>query len=455
MQRWGKKKDYSEQLLESAGLIVKTDRGDYYDRFRGRLMFPIRDELGRVVAFSGRLLEKSEKLAKYVNSPETALFRKGRILYALDRARRPIVDSRVAILCEGQIDVIRCHVAGFNTAVAAQGTALTEDHARLLKRYADSVIVVLDSDKAGQDASLRSAEALIGAGLSVSIAALPKGEDPDSLIRKQGPEAFRKVLEGAHSVLSFQIGLLRSREDLSKEASLMRAVRAVMETISRAPTAVQRDQLVQQAARELGVSADAIRQDLAQLLRKRTRRAAEPAPEKTQDAAHPPEEVALAELVANHEQVLDAVRRYLPLEHLADEACRKIVERVLARPAAGDRSLAAELTGEDDECQRLAAQVQMNPRKIEGTESTPAQAAQDLILVIWRKTLERRRAQARHEAEQAAGKDKERLEEECRALTVEIKLFQQGWDKALPIIMNYLDAYRRRPEQVEKEPARS
>ena len=143
--QWSRKKKLPLQLLEAAGLISHTEDGQPYDRFRNRLMFSIRDELGRVIAFSGRIMEKDVKVAKYVNSPETPLFRKGRVLYALDRARRNIMDARTAILCEGQIDVIRCHMAGFTTAVASQGTALTEDHARLLKRYADSVVVVLDA----------------------------------------------------------------------------------------------------------------------------------------------------------------------------------------------------------------------------------------------------------------------------------------------------------------------
>ena len=230
--RWCRKKKYSIDLFVAAGLIMKSEQGDVYDRFRNRLMFPIRDELGRVIGFSGRILEKSDKLAKYVNSPETAIFKKGRVLYALDKAKRNILDSKTAILCEGQIDVIRCHMAGIHTAVAAQGTALTDDHARLLKRYADSVVIVLDADKAGQDASLRSAEALLGAGLSVSIAALPKGDDPDSLIRKNGGQAFLDVVKNAKSVLAFQIDVLRSRENLTtQEAAILRATRAVLETI--------------------------------------------------------------------------------------------------------------------------------------------------------------------------------------------------------------------------------
>ena len=432
--RWCRKKKYSVDLFIAAGLIMQSEQGDVYDRFRNRLMFPIRDELGRVIGFSGRILEKNDKLAKYVNSPETAIFKKGRVLYALDKAKRNILDAKTAILCEGQIDVIRCHTAGINTAVAAQGTALTDDHARLLKRYADSVVIVLDSDKAGQDASLRSAEVLLGAGLSVSIAALPKGDDPDSLIRKNGGQAFLNIVKNATSVLAFQINVLRSREDLSGEAAMMRAARAVLETIGRAPTAIQRDQLIQQAAQELGVTASALREDLNQLLKKRAR-PNEPKPAvPARPVQHPMEEVALAELLCSHGNVADLVREHLPLGILTDPTCRKIIEHLLARPDGEAGNLSGELANEDAECQRLAAQIQMSPPQIVGKDSSPAAAAKDLILVIWKRALERRRAELRRQLETATGVEKERLDIQGKQLTLDIKTLQQGWEKALPIL---------------------
>lgn len=434
--QWSRKKKLPLQLLEAAGLISHTEDGQPYDRFRNRLMFSIRDELGRVIAFSGRIMEKDVKVAKYVNSPETPLFRKGRVLYALDRARRNIMDTRTAILCEGQIDVIRCHTAGFTTAVASQGTALTEDHARLLKRYADSVIVVLDADKAGQDASLRSAEALFSAGLSVSIAALPKGEDPDSLIRKQGAAGFEKVLQGAQSVLTFHIGVLRAREDLSNEAALMRAAGALIETIARAPSAVQRDRLLHQAAHELGIGENALREDLNVRLdraaRPASRAAAAAAP--TARKSHPPEELQLAELIAAFPETAEVVRHFLKLEHLSDDLCRKIIGALTSTAGGPAANLMSELADEDEECQRLAAEIQMAPPKVVGSDVSPEEAAQDLILVIRRKQLERQRVELRKQIETASGPERDRLDMESKQLTLDIKLLQQGWEKAVSIL---------------------
>ena len=139
------------KALEAAGLLSTNEKGNLYDRFRGRVMFTIRDELGRAVGFSGRVLKVDDKAGgKYVNTPETPVFRKSRILFGLDKAKREILDARRALLVEGQIDCIRCHLGGFKNAVASQGTAFTGEHATLLKRYADHVVVVLDADAAGQ-----------------------------------------------------------------------------------------------------------------------------------------------------------------------------------------------------------------------------------------------------------------------------------------------------------------
>ncbi|OQA24254.1 MAG: DNA primase [Verrucomicrobia bacterium ADurb.Bin345] len=434
--QWARKKKIPEALLEGAGLIMRSEEHpEYSDRFRNRLMFSIRDEIGRVVAFSGRSLDPDAKTAKYVNSPETALFRKSRVLYGLDRARREIADTHTAVLCEGQIDVIRCHIAGVQNAVAAQGTALTEEHARLLKRFADSVIVVLDADRAGQDAALRSADVLTAAGFSVRIAALPKGEDPDSLVRKQGGDALRSLLDRAQSALRFHVDVLRSREDLGSEASLMRAAGVILDMIARAPSEVQRDQMLRQAAHELGVGERALRADLQRKLKRGTRPSpVELAAGSQAPVAHPPEEIALAELLAHHEDLAPLVDAHLPMEHLTDPACRRIISLLIRQTVEPDLHLMTTLAAEDEEWQRLAAQIQMAPRKVCGPDVPPRHAAQDLILRIWRRVLDRKRTELRQRMATAEGAERERLSYECTQITLDIKALQQGWDKALHVL---------------------
>ena len=437
--KWARKKKYTDPVLEATGLIVRAENEDgsvnLYDRFRGRLMFPIRDELGRVIGFSGRVLESNVKAAKYVNSPETLIFKKGRVLYALDKARHAILEKKTALLCEGQIDVIRCHVSGLQSAVAAQGTALTDDHARLLKRYADEVVIVLDADKAGQDASLRSAEVLIGAGLSVSIAALPQGDDPDSLIRKQGTDALLKIIGDAQSVLDFQIGVLSSREDARSDAGLMRIARAVLETIGRAPTAVQREHMLQRAAKRLNLPAEALRQDLTRVLGA-ARRTEDRSPAKatTEPVVHPSEEVTLVESLVAHPELGELVRDYLPLDLISDPSCRTIIETVSNWAQDTPLNLTGELVDEDEECKRLAAQIQCTPPRAQGHEITPDIAVKDAILYIRRKALERERAVLEAQREKATGADHERLDAQCKQLTLDIKMMRGEWDKALPLL---------------------
>ncbi len=268
--KWGEKYGYSPDQLEQAGLVLRSTRedrrGDFYDRFRDRLMFPIHDSQGRVIAFSARILIKDPKQPKYVNSPETLIFSKGRVLYGLDKARRHIVNSpsREALVCEGQIDVVRCHQHGFTNAIAAQGTAFTEDHVQLLKNYADSVVLVFDADAAGQAAAVKTAHLFMKAGLVVRVAVLPAGEDPDSFLRANGADAFRERLEQADSVVAYQIRVLSAREqDARGIAATARIANAVLETLCHSPNAVQRERMLQESAALLGLPQHALESDLA------------------------------------------------------------------------------------------------------------------------------------------------------------------------------------------------
>jgi DNA primase len=187
---WAKAQKHDPRVMEQAGLVASKD-GRQYGRFRARLMFPIHDEQSRVIGFSGRVLEADVKGAKYVNSPETPLFHKSKVIYGLDKARRPIIAAESALICEGQLDTIACHMAGIENVVAPQGTALTAEHARVLKRYANEVILCFDSDTAGQAAAVRSLDGLLESELAIRVMTVPAPHDPDSFIREQGAEAFR------------------------------------------------------------------------------------------------------------------------------------------------------------------------------------------------------------------------------------------------------------------------
>lgn len=432
------------KVLEAAGLLSTNEKGNVYDRFRDRVMFTIRDELGRAVGFSGRILKADDKAGgKYVNTPETPVFRKSRILFGLDKAKREILDARRALLVEGQIDCIRCHLGGFKTAVASQGTAFTEEHARLLKRYADHAIIVLDADAAGRKAALRSAELLIAEGMAVSLAALPQGEDPDSLILKQGPAAFAAVLEGARTPMGFLLGLFRESGDLRTQEGQLRATRAVLELASHAQGAVQTEQMLREAAAGLNVGLDALQRDLRTLLRGKIRSAPPPAAAGApvaadQPAVRPLEEVELAMLLGAHgdPELAGLVRRWLPYALITDPVCRAVIH-VLAEE---EEDLMAALDDESEACQAFAAKIVNAPQKLMGTETDmgATKAAQDMILRIWQRHLDERRGELSRRMRALEGAERQQATHEFAQILLDQGKVKLGWEKACPILELHL-----------------
>lgn len=192
-------------------LVDQDAGGGYFDKFRGRLMFPIRDERSRLVAFGGRIIGDGQP--KYINSGDTPLFSKSRVLYGLDRAKEAVSKAKVATVVEGYLDVIACHEAGVETAVATLGTSLTDQHAKLLKRWCDKVVLLYDGDEAGQKAADRGAEILEAEGLTVHIALMPPGDDPDTLLRREGPQAVQKAAAHGVTPLEFRLAATAKKFD--------------------------------------------------------------------------------------------------------------------------------------------------------------------------------------------------------------------------------------------------
>ncbi len=270
MQKWAQKYKFSADEMDAAGVLLKSKyaNGRPYNRFGGRLMFTICDRQGRPVAFSGRILTNDKKAAKYVNSPETLIFKKSNVLFGLDKAAPNIVKTpgRQAIVCEGQIDLIRCHACGFTNTVASQGTAFTEEHARMVKKCADSVVLVFDADGAGQKAAVKTGGEFLALEVPVRVATLPPGEDPDSLLRSQGSEAFRVALEKSESITHFQVRTLLAKEAHPESIdALARVSRAALETLAKCPSAMLRASLMAEAAKLLNLPLAAVEEDFAKL----------------------------------------------------------------------------------------------------------------------------------------------------------------------------------------------
>ena len=265
---WAFQRGYQQRLLLESGLVTRREEGGGdnkgYDRFRNRIMFPIHNDVGEVIAFSGRILDKDAETAKYVNSPETPLFRKGRVLFGLHKTKRGLIEANCAIVCEGQLDLITLFEAGIANVVAPQGTAFTEQQARILKRFVSEVVLCFDADAAGQKAAERSLDALLQNNLAVRVAEMPAGEDPDSMIRNRGREEFEKLVSSARDFFEWWIERETAAADLGSLTAKMQLAQRLAETIGRVQDPLMRGEVANRASARIGVA----RADFERLLAK-------------------------------------------------------------------------------------------------------------------------------------------------------------------------------------------
>jgi len=256
-----KDKGIGEEHILHSGLVMKSSTGKLYDRFRGRLMFPIFDVRGNVIGFGGRVLDNT--LPKYVNSPETAVYSKGKHLYALNFAKNS--DSKKLIVVEGYMDVISLHQRGISNSVASLGTALTESQGRILKKYSEEVIISYDADTAGQAATQRGLDLLSDIGCNVRVLTVPDGKDPDEYIRRNGPNGFIKLAENALSLVEYKIKVLRSEHDLSATEGKIAFLNKAAAVLSKVDNVMEREMYIKKLSREYEISEEAI---LTEVLRK-------------------------------------------------------------------------------------------------------------------------------------------------------------------------------------------
>lgn len=228
-------KKFPASLLQQAGLLKARDEGGHYDTFRHRLMFPIRDESARVIAFGGRIMPGSDAPAKYLNSPETPLFSKSRTIYGLDVARQKIVETRLVAVVEGYTDVVMAHQYGATNVVSILGTAMTEGHVAILRRFADRIVLLFDADLAGDLAVNRAVELFLTQPIEIAIASIPEDLDPDEYLLKHGLDAFNALLESAQDALTYKWKQLsRKFEESGDLTAQQKAVEEYLQTLSAA-----------------------------------------------------------------------------------------------------------------------------------------------------------------------------------------------------------------------------
>ena len=266
-----RRKGYTDQELRDSGLVtVSRKNGNLFDRFRDRLMFPIIDVRGNVIGFGGRIMKNDPNAAKYLNSPETLIFNKRKNLFGLNMAKKTKLPYM--ILVEGYMDAIALHQYGFDCAVASLGTSLTEEHAVLLSRYTENVVLIYDGDEAGQRAAQRAIPMLEKAGLTIKVLQLKDAKDPDEYLKKFGADKFRNLLNESSNRVEYQLGAIRKKYDLRSDEQRVKFIAEAAEFVSTLNNAVQREIYGTRAAEAAGISFEAMKIEVDKAYRRRVAR---------------------------------------------------------------------------------------------------------------------------------------------------------------------------------------
>ncbi|MGE3153570.1 MAG: DNA primase [Nitrospiraceae bacterium] len=386
------KDGFSEAEICEAGLAVPRNSGTRtaaagggcYDQFRGRVIFPITDLRRRVVGFGGRVVGPGEP--KYLNSRDTPLFKKGQTLYALDVAYEAASRERTLIIVEGYFDVIALHQAGIRTAVATLGTALTPEHVRTVRRYANRVVLLFDPDAAGVRAALRTLNLFVDTGLAVNVVSLPDGHDPDTFVRSHGPEGFARLLERSPSLWDFALDQSLRQAASGRIEEKVRASDAVVEIIQKISHPVEKAERLRQAAERLGISEQRLAERYVSIQkgargnRASSSGAAAPKPNAT---INPEEREFVHLLLHGHCSAKDLTG--LRSDSFVDPAARSIVEAALRHRGADGRLLLRPLLDElltNESARVLTAELSVQERH---DEDAPASMRGCLA------TLDRRR----------------------------------------------------------------
>ena len=344
-----KEKGYSVEDMLQANVIAKSQRGSYYDRFRNRVMFPIINIRGNVIAFSGRAMPGADKeTAKYVNTADTPVYKKSENLFGMNFAKKDCAER--IILVEGNMDVVSLHQSGFTNAVAALGTSFTPEQAKLITKYTDEIVLMLDSDSAGQKAMRRAGEILKNTGLKVRVVLVPDGKDPDEYIKKNGKERFAALLEGAVSEIEYKLLTAVNGIDTESSDGKIKYLNAAAEILASTPDIITRDIYITKLSEKYGVSTatfkakvDSLRQkfvrtaekkeikDLTSINYKRN----EVNPEKRSFPKAAAAEETIISVLLQHQDFIPIALEKLPVDKMITSLNRRIYAKIIENYEAG------------------------------------------------------------------------------------------------------------------------
>ncbi|RJX21005.1 MAG: DNA primase [Desulforudis sp.] len=367
---WGflRRKGLSDGELVRVGLAVKSERGGVYDRFRNRIIFPVWDLRGRVVGFGGRVLDDS--LPKYLNSPETPVFQKGKYLYGLHLAKQAIREEGRAVIVEGYLDTIAAHQYGARNVVAALGTSLTRDQGRLLMRYSMDIMVAFDADPAGIKATIRSLDILQDLGCRVGVVSVPDGQDPDDFLRQEGVEAWRRLVAGATPLFEYKLQRVLVEMPSDAPQDRLNIVQQVLPNIRAMNSEIDRELSIIKVSSILGLNPQTVKAEIGRLgagaaekwpnsdkIAKKLHNIVTNKPHARQQA-----ELGLLRLVIENPDYVDDVRRELGEKFFLNRGCQHIFETFLYRIGNGECQAAVLANDLSDDDQRLLGSILASER---------------------------------------------------------------------------------------------
>ena len=403
MLRHLKQKGYAFNQMEKAGLIVKRSEGEgYYDRFRGRIIFPIRDIAGNVIAFGGRVMDDS--LPKYLNSSETPLYSKSNTLYCLDMAKEYGRRQGYFVIVEGYLDAIACHQYGVRNAVATLGTALTEGHLRLMRRFADKLVLIFDPDPAGVKASLRGFDLFMASGMKVNVVSLPDGDDPDTFLQKHGHDAFAAHLRNSVKFMDFVLEQVVKRGSYTSIDDKVHRAEEMLGFITKIPSGIERDYYLKKTAEALDLDETVLRREIPN---RPWRSASGPGGRKESAPVlvrghRPKAEEILIHLMLKDEGIARSLKQQIQPQDFTDPLFQRAAQRIFDVLNAGEGfDMRALLRNGDEELNNLILYYSV----LETDYDDPQKHCRDCVDVIKQKDPEKKMKHLLKAIEEAAANE--------------------------------------------------
>ena len=422
-----KQAGFKDDEILSTGLVNKTDKGEFIDRFRKRLMFPIMDVSGKVIAFGGRKLDENEKMAKYINSNENLVYSKKKHLFGLNLAKQS--SEKNIILVEGYMDAISLYQRGFDNVVASLGTALTEEQGRLLRRYCEQVILSYDSDGAGQTAILRGLSILEEQGCDARVLQMEGAKDPDEYVIKYGSGRFKQLVENAISLVEFKIKMAKQKYNLDNANDKIRFLREITKILSNVESGIEREIYISKVSTQYGISKEAIYAEVNKNIYKKNSD-----PDKTlkkplvkeekeevkvDESAEKRENLIIYLLINNFQESFEKIVNNISLDDFKIPENKKIYDSILSSTAEETEKLVHSLANiEDEKLQAHVSKILLTDYEISSVEK----CIDDLILVYEKEHLSSRRDQIIKvlDSKELSADETKELEQELNDIVIEL-----------------------------------